>query len=91
MKFTTDIFKGGSSFMIGAAAVLVAPVILPVITAAVKPIAKAAIKSGFIVYEQVMLMAAEAKENVEDLAAEAKSGISNLAEEAKAEIAVKSS
>jgi len=37
----------------------------------VKPVAKAAIKSGILLFEKVVEMIAEAKESVEDLAAEA--------------------
>jgi hypothetical protein len=54
---------------------LVAPVIIPMIVAAARPVVKAVIKGGFMVYEKGCEMVAEGVEMVEDLAAEAKSEV----------------
>ncbi len=54
---------------------LVAPVVIPMIADAARPVAKAAMKSGLILYEKGREMIAEVSEVVEDLAAEAKSEV----------------
>ncbi len=54
---------------------LVAPVVIPVIADAARPVAKAAIKGGLMLYEKGREMIAEVSEVVEDLAAEAKSEV----------------
>lgn len=61
---------------IGAGVVLLAPVVLPVIGAALKPVVKAAIKGSIMAYQGAKLSVAETKETIEDLAAEAKAEIS---------------
>jgi hypothetical protein len=64
--------KLGSGLAIGAAAVLLAPIVLPVVGGVVKSLTKAGIKGGLIMYEKGKVAMAEAKESIEDLAAEAK-------------------
>ena len=54
---------------------LVAPVVIPMIVAAARPVAKAAIKGSLMLYEKGREMIAEVSEAVEDLAAEAKSEV----------------
>jgi hypothetical protein len=54
---------------------LVAPVVIPMVAAAARPVMKAVIKAGFMVYEKGAEMIAEAVEIVEDLAAEAKTEV----------------
>jgi hypothetical protein len=61
---------------IGAGAVLLAPVVIPVIGSIIKPLAKAGIKGGILAYEGAKVTIAETKETLEDLAAEAKAEIS---------------
>jgi hypothetical protein len=51
---------------------LLAPIVVPVLVGAFKPIAKAAIKGSMIAYGKVKEVAAETAETLEDLAAEAK-------------------
>jgi hypothetical protein len=63
----------GTGLVIGAAAVLLTPVVLPVAAGIVKSLAKAGIKGGLILYEKGKVAVEEAKETMEDLAAEAKS------------------
>jgi hypothetical protein len=66
----------GGAAAIGAAAVLLAPIVLPVIASVLKPVAKGVIKGGILAYEGAMVALAETKETIEDLAAEAKAEIS---------------
>ncbi len=55
---------------IGIGSSILAPVVIPILASVVKPMAKAAIKSGFLVYQKGREVAAEAQEVVEDLVAE---------------------
>lgn len=66
----------GTGLAIGAAAVLLAPVILPVAAGVLKSLAKAGIKGGLILVEKGKVAVAEARESIEDLAAEARAEIS---------------
>ncbi len=52
-------------------ALLAAPVVIPVIGAAVRPLLKAAIKGGYMLYQGGREIVAEVMEEVEDIAAEA--------------------
>ncbi|WP_051184391.1 DUF5132 domain-containing protein [Desulfatiglans anilini] len=69
----TNGMKWGTGLAVGAAAVLLAPIILPVAGGVLKSLAKAGIKGGIILYEKGKLMVEETKETLEDLTAEAKS------------------
>ena len=60
------------SLLVGVAVAVVAPVLLPVVGAAVRPILKTAIKGGILLYNKGRELVAEAVESVEDLTAEAK-------------------
>jgi hypothetical protein len=62
-----------SSLAVGAGVVLLAPIVIPVVGAVLKPVAKAVIKGGLLAYEGAKVSIAETKETIEDLAAEAKS------------------
>ncbi len=72
-----DIFKGNLvvTLALGVAAAVLIPIVLPVVARAAKPVAKAIIKSGLIVYEKGRESFAEMSEVVEDLVAEARSEI----------------
>jgi hypothetical protein len=65
----------GGAIAIGAAAVLLAPIVLPVIAGVLKPVAKGVIKGGLLAYEGAKVALAETKETIEDLAAEAQAEI----------------
>lgn len=65
-----------SGLAIGIGATIIAPVVLPVLASAVKPIAKAAIKSGIMLYERGKETVAEVSEIIEDIVAEAKAEMS---------------
>jgi hypothetical protein len=56
----------------GAGVVLLAPVAVSLIGSLMRPVAKAAIKSGLMVYDKGREIAAETRESIEDIAAEAK-------------------
>ncbi len=66
-------FKLGAGLLVGVGVILLAPVVVPVIAAATKPLIKAGIKGGLLAYEKSRELIAEATEVVEDLAAEARS------------------
>jgi phosphohistidine swiveling domain-containing protein len=56
----------------GVAAIVLLPVMIPVVAGIGKPVAKAAIKGGILLYEKGKGVIAEAGESLEDLVAEAK-------------------
>ncbi len=57
---------------IGIGASVLAPAVIPVLANVVKPLAKAILKGGIVLYEKGLETFAETKEVVEDLIAEAK-------------------
>ena len=69
-----DFFKGSvvAGLAVGVGAILLAPVVLPVVAALSRPIAKSAMKTGVIVFERGREAAAEMTEVFEDLVAEAR-------------------
>jgi hypothetical protein len=76
----------------GIAAIVLLPVMVPVVAGKIgKPLAKATIKGGIVLYEKGKGIIAEIGENVEDIIAEAKAelaeGTSEAAEVAEAEAA----
>jgi len=60
---------------IGVGAAVVAPAVLPVLAQAARPLAKAAMKSGILLFERGREIMAEAGELAEDLWAEARAEI----------------
>lgn len=72
-----DILKGNVavSLAIGLAGAVLIPIVLPVVVRAARPVAKAVIKSGLIVYEKGRESFAEMSEVVEDMVAEAQAEI----------------
>jgi hypothetical protein len=69
-----DLLKGESAkgLAIGIAAAVLVPVVLPALAAVARPLARAAIKSGIVMYEKGREAVAEMGEVVEDLVAEAR-------------------
>jgi hypothetical protein len=57
---------------IGIGAAVIAPQLIPALAGVIKPIAKAAIKGGLVLYEKGKEAVAEAGEMVEDIVAEVK-------------------
>ena len=72
-----NIFTG---LAIGIGAAVLAPAILPVLVGAAKPLVKAAIKGGIILYDRGKESFAEVGEVVEDLVAEVKAEIAEAAD-----------
>jgi hypothetical protein len=70
--------KLGTGVAIGLGALILVPAVLPIVGSVVKPLAKAAIKGGIILFEKTREVLAETQEVLEDLAAEVKA---ELAEE----------
>ncbi|MEW6140852.1 MAG: DUF5132 domain-containing protein [Thermodesulfobacteriota bacterium] len=62
---------------------LVAPVVIPMVVAAARPVVKAALKGGFLLYEKGREALAESMEVVEDLMEEVKSEVRAELTEAK--------
>jgi hypothetical protein len=73
-----NIFTG---LAIGIGAAVLAPAILPVLAGAAKPLVKAAIKGGIMLYEKGKENFAEVGEVVEDLVAEVKAELAEPGEE----------
>lgn len=60
------------NLLVGAAAVVVAPIVVPVVIAGLRPVAKTAIKGGIYVLDKVQDMVAETGEQLSDLVAESR-------------------
>jgi hypothetical protein len=73
MAIIEDFFKRNVAvgLAIGVGALLLAPVVLPVVARLGKPLAKAAIKTGLIMYRKGCETVAELGEMTEDIVAEA--------------------
>lgn len=65
---------------LGAGALLLAPLVSPPIAKAGKGVAKAAIKSGIVVYEKTRSAFAEAGEAIEDMIAESRAELAEAQE-----------
>jgi hypothetical protein len=61
---------GGLAIGIGAS--VIGPVVVPILATVAKPLTKAAIKGGYLLYEKGRETLAEAQEVIEDLVAETK-------------------
>jgi hypothetical protein len=64
-----------SNLLIGAAVVVLAPIVVPAVLAGVRPVAKTLAKGGVLVFDKAREMVAEAGEQVSDLVAEAQAEI----------------
>ena len=72
-----DFFKSGTGrgIAIGIGVAILAPLVLPTVARAARPLARAAIKSGLLLLEKGRETAAELGEVMEDLVAEAQAEI----------------
>ena len=77
MALFDNALKIGAGLAIGIGALIVAPKVIPGLESAVRPILKAAIKSGLVLAEKTMEFFAEAKESFEDMTAEAFAELAN--------------
>jgi hypothetical protein len=66
---------------IGAGAIVLAPFVSPPLAKAGKGVAKAALKSGIVVYEKTRTAFAEAGEAIEDMIAESKAELAKAQEQ----------
>jgi len=75
MALLDNVFEGNAvtGLALGAAVVVLGPVVLPAALAVGKPLAKAMVKGGLMIYDRGREMVAEAGEVVEDIVAEARS------------------
>ncbi|MGH1396279.1 MAG: DUF5132 domain-containing protein [Trichormus sp.] len=80
-KITDFVEEAGAPGLIaGIGAVLLAPVLLPVVAGIGKPIAKSIIKGGIVAYEKSKGAFAELGETWEDIVAEAKAELAEAKE-----------
>jgi hypothetical protein len=69
------LFKGidlGTGIVIGIGAAMIAPSLMNAMSGVARPLAKSAIKGGFVAFDRARVWMAEAVEVAEDLAAEAR-------------------
>ena len=62
-----------SNLLIGAAAIVLAPIVVPAVLAGMRPVAKTLVKGGVMVYDKTREMVAEVGEQMGDIVAEARS------------------
>ncbi len=80
MALFDDIVEGfGSSWvssvLVGIGVALVAPIVVPALAVGIRPLAKAVIKGGMMVYDKGAEVLAETGEQLSDLVAEARSDL----------------
>lgn len=74
MGLFEDALKGSwGAALVGVGVALVAPTVLPVVGAAIRPLAKGVIKGGVMLYDTVKEGVAEAGEQITDMVAEVRS------------------
>lgn len=62
-----------SNVLIGAAAIVLAPIVVPAVLAGMRPVAKTLVKGGVMVYDKTREMVADVGEQMGDIVAEARS------------------
>jgi hypothetical protein len=67
------------NLLIGAAAIILAPIVVPAMLAGMRPVAKTLVKGGVLVYDKTREMMAEVSEQMGDLVAEARSELTAAA------------
>jgi hypothetical protein len=89
MALFDDIVEGfGSSWvpsvLVGIGVALMAPVVIPALAVGMRPLAKAVIKGGMLVYDKGAEVLAETGEQLSDLVAEVRSELDATAADAAA-------
>ena len=74
-----DNVKVGTGVLVGVGSILLLPIVLPVAATLIKPVAKAALKSGILLYQKSKQAVAETAEMFGDLTAEVHAEIANEA------------
>jgi hypothetical protein len=83
MSMIEDVIKGSWGMaLVGVGVALVAPTVLPALGAAIRPLAKSAVKGGILLYDSMKETLAEAGEQVTDMVAEVRAEVADLADEA---------
>lgn len=84
MAILDEIFENKmiTGLAVGIGAALLAPVIVPIATSILRPLAKSVIKGGILLYEKGRETGAELAETLEDLVAEARSELETPAAQA---------
>ncbi len=74
MAVFEDLFKGniGTGLAVGVGALVLGPIVAPVIVATLRPLAKGAIKAGLYVYDRAGEGLAQINEMTGDIVAEAR-------------------
>ena len=67
--------KMGGSIALGVGAIVLAPIIVPAVSAVVRPLVKAGIKSAMVLYQKGTELATEASETLGDLVEEVKAEV----------------
>jgi Protein of unknown function (DUF5132) len=67
------------NLLVGAAVVLVAPIVAPALFAGMRPVAKTVVKGGVYVYDKAREVVAEAGEQMSDIVAEARAELAGSA------------
>ncbi len=76
MALFEDVLKGSwGAALVGVGVALVAPTVLPAVGAAIRPLAKSAIKGGVLLYDTVKESIAEAGEQINDMVAEVRAEV----------------
>ena len=78
-------FKISTGLAIGLGAVILLPVAAPVLAAVTRPLVKAGIKGGMILFQKGREAMAEASEVLEDMVVEARAELSKGVDETKQE------
>lgn len=73
-----------SNALIGAAAVMLAPIMVPAVLAGMRPLSKMVIKGGVLVYDKAREVIAETGEQLSDIVVEARSELAASAAAATA-------
>ena len=63
------------SVLVGVGVALVAPIVVPALAGGMRPLAKAVVKGGMLVYDKGAEVIAEASEQLSDMLAEARSDL----------------
>ena len=72
------------SVLVGVGVALVAPIVVPTLAGGMRPLAKAVVKGGMMVYDKGAEVIAEASEQLSDMLAEARSELDAAAAAAAA-------
>jgi len=74
------------SVLVGVGVALVAPIVVPALAGSMRPLAKAVVKGGMMVYDKGAEVVAEASEQLSDMVAEARSELDAAAAAAAAHV-----